>query len=85
MMAHLNEEAPPPSSLKPDLPILLDEVILRSISKKKIDRQSSAIDFLAEFENVLAEIYRRSLSYLSNPATETLTFEIPNGEDEFSS
>jgi serine/threonine-protein kinase len=81
MLMHLNEDPAPPSSLNSDLPIFLDEVILRSLSKEKQDRQASAIDFLSEFENVLADIYRRSLSYLSNPATETLSFEA-NNDDE---
>ncbi|MEW6735482.1 MAG: serine/threonine-protein kinase [Acidobacteriota bacterium] len=81
MSKHLNEEPPPPSSLNPELPIMLDEVILRSIAKEKTQRQATTIEFLTEFENVLADIYRRSLSYLSNPATETLSFEL-GAEDE---
>lgn len=83
MLMHLNEAAPPPSSINKEIPIMLDDVILKSIAKKKIDRYSSAMEFLEDFENVLAEIYRRKLSYLSNPATETLMFEIPTElEDE---
>src|SRR5437763_1938007 len=86
MMRHLNEDAPPPSSINRSLPIMLDEVILLSIAKNKANRQASAIDFLTEFEEVLADIYRRSMSYLSNPATETLSFEVnpdvgPDDED----
>jgi eukaryotic-like serine/threonine-protein kinase len=80
MAMHLDTEPPPPSSINEKVPIMLDEVILRSISKNKSDRQSSAVEFLAEFENVLADIYRRSLSYLSNPATETLSFD-PTADD----
>ena len=76
MMKHLKEHAAPPSSINSELPIMLDEVILRSFSKEKEDRQASVIQFLEEFENVLADIYRRSNSYLSNPSTETLSFEI---------
>jgi eukaryotic-like serine/threonine-protein kinase len=81
MSMHLNEDPPPPSSLNQNVPIMLDHVILRSLSKDKDNRQSSAIEFLDEFEDVLAEIYRRSLSYLSNPSTETLSFDA-NADEE---
>lgn len=82
MMRHLEEEPQPPSSLDKDIPILLDQVILRSIAKDRNQRYSSAIDFLTDFEEVLAEIYRRSMSYLSNPATETLMYEIVEIPDD---
>ncbi|MCS6883897.1 MAG: serine/threonine-protein kinase [Acidobacteriota bacterium] len=75
MMRHLSENAPPPSSYNNELPMLLDNVILRSIAKDKYDRQPTVIDFLTEYEEVLVEIYRRSCSYLSNPATKTLNYE----------
>jgi eukaryotic-like serine/threonine-protein kinase len=81
MAMHLHEEPPPPSSLNQHVPILLDDVILRSISKNQDERQPSAIDFLAEFEGVLADIYRRSLSFLSNPSTETLSFDASADDD----
>jgi eukaryotic-like serine/threonine-protein kinase len=81
MAMHLNEDPAPPSSLNENVPIMLDDVILRSLSKDKNQRQPSAIEFLAEFESVLADIYRRSLSFLSNPATETLTFDA-NADEE---
>ncbi len=80
MLKHLNEEPPPPSSLNSNLPMLLDEVILRSIAKDRSERQQTIMDFLNEYEGVLADIYRRSLSYLSNPSTETLSYE-QNDED----
>ncbi len=82
MMRHLEEEPLPPSSLDPKIPILLDQVILRSLAKDRNQRYSSAIEFLTDFEEVLAEIYRRSTSYLSNPATETLMYEIVEIPDE---
>lgn len=82
MMRHLEEEPVPPSSLDKDIPILLDQVILRCLAKDRNQRYNGAIDFLTDFEEVLAEIYRRSMSYLSNPATETLTFEIVDIEDD---
>lgn len=81
MMMHLEKQAPPPSSLNPDLPLLMDEIILQSISKQKEDRQPTVVDFLTDFESILADIYRRSKSFLSNPATETLYFEA-SGEFE---
>ncbi|KAF0247591.1 MAG: serine/threonine protein kinase bacterial [bacterium] len=82
MMRHLEEEPLPPSSFDPEIPLLLDQVILRSLAKDRNHRYSSAIEFLTDFEEVLAEIYRRSVSYLSNPATETLMYEIVEIPDE---
>lgn len=82
MMRHLEEEPQPPSSLDKEIPILLDQVILKSLAKDRNNRYSSVIDFLTDFEEVLAEIYRRSMSYLSNPATETLMYEIVEFDDE---
>jgi serine/threonine-protein kinase len=82
MMRHLEEEPAPPSSLDKNIPILLDQVILRCVAKDRNQRYSSAIEFLTDFEEVLAEIYRRSNSYLSNPATETLMFEVMHFDDE---
>lgn len=82
MMRHLEEEPQPPSSLDREIPILLDQVILRCVAKDRNQRYGTAIEFLTDFEEVLAEIYRRSNSYLSNPSTETLMYEIVNIEDE---
>lgn len=75
MLKHLNDDPPPPSSLNNNLPLLLDEVILRSIAKDKTERQQTVMEFLNDYEGVLADIYRRSVSYLSNPSTETLSYE----------
>lgn len=82
MMRHLEEEPAPPSSLDKNIPILLDQVILRCLAKNREQRYSSVIEFLTDFEEVLVEIYQRSMSYLSNPSTETLMYEIVDIEDD---
>jgi serine/threonine-protein kinase len=82
MMRHLEEEPPPPSSLDKEIPILLDQVILKCLAKDRNQRYNSVVEFLTDFEEVLVEIYHRSMSYLSNPATETLMFEVVEIDDD---
>jgi eukaryotic-like serine/threonine-protein kinase len=41
----LNVEPPPPSTLRPELPALLDQICLKAMAKKPADRYQSWIDF----------------------------------------
>jgi len=45
--AHVNTEAPAPSSLRPDLPRALDKVVLRGLAKDPDDRYASAGELAA--------------------------------------
>jgi serine/threonine-protein kinase len=52
-LAHTRDEPTPPSILHADFPPVLEEVILRGLSKDREERPPSAGAFLVEFENAL--------------------------------
>ncbi|SIH37034.1 serine/threonine-protein kinase pknF [Mycobacteroides abscessus subsp. abscessus] len=52
---HLSEQAPAPSSLRPDLPPQLDTVLMRALSKDREDRYGSSTQFAADLVSALAQ------------------------------
>ena len=51
-----SEPAPPPSSLRPDIPKELDEVVLTLLEKSPDDRYQTAHEFLEELEQVAVKL-----------------------------
>ena len=54
MYAHLMEQAPAPSSLRPELPKAIDPVVSRAMAKKPDDRYDGAGAFAADVRRALA-------------------------------
>jgi eukaryotic-like serine/threonine-protein kinase len=59
LAAHLREPVPPPSELWPDIPVELEELLLRMLAKQPADRPSLAA-VAAGLERVRVELVRRS-------------------------
>jgi serine/threonine-protein kinase len=55
MYAHLNTDAPAPSSIRPDLPHALDAVIFKGLAKDPDERWSTAGEFAAAARKALRE------------------------------
>jgi serine/threonine-protein kinase len=55
MYAHLNTDAPAPSSIRPDLPKALDDVILKGLAKDPDERWATAGEFAAAARKALSE------------------------------
>jgi serine/threonine-protein kinase len=53
---HLNEPPEPPSKRRPDLPAVVDRLLLRALAKKPNERYSSAEDFRAAISAVAARL-----------------------------
>ena len=51
-----SEPAPPPSSIRPDIPKELDEIVLTLLEKSPDDRYQTADEFLEELEKVAVKI-----------------------------
>jgi eukaryotic-like serine/threonine-protein kinase len=49
-MKHVNELPAPPSSLRPDIPPDLDQIVLRSLAKDPADRYQTAEEFIEDLE-----------------------------------
>jgi serine/threonine-protein kinase len=55
MYAHLNTDAPAPSSIRPDLPTALDAVVLKGLAKDPDERWASTGEFAAAARKALSE------------------------------
>jgi beta-lactam-binding protein with PASTA domain len=53
-MKHVNELPRPPSSLRPEIPSELDQIILRALAKDPADRYQTAEEFIEDLERVEA-------------------------------
>lgn len=51
---HVGEQAPPPSSIAPDVPDALDRITMKALAKNPDERYSSAAAFRSDLENALA-------------------------------
>jgi serine/threonine-protein kinase len=66
---HLSERAPLPSRLNPRLPQVLDDVLLKGLSKKRDERQTSAGALAREFEAAVAGIEDMEVVLLTSQPT----------------
>src|SRR5258708_19967374 len=71
MYQHFNVQPPPPSKYNPQLPAVVDAVILRALAKKSQDRFPSIADFAREFEQAMQLL----------PAKLVVTPQQPNADD----
>jgi eukaryotic-like serine/threonine-protein kinase len=53
-MKHVNELPKPPSSLRPEIPPALDQIVLRALAKDPEDRYQTAEEFIEDLERVEA-------------------------------
>jgi serine/threonine protein kinase/beta-lactam-binding protein with PASTA domain len=53
-MKHVNELPRPPSSLRPEIPPELDQIVLRALAKDPADRYQTAEEFIEDLERVEA-------------------------------
>ncbi|MDH7486435.1 MAG: tetratricopeptide repeat protein [Anaerolineae bacterium] len=56
IMRHLTESPPPPSQINPGLPLAVERVILKALSKSPADRYQTAGEMVAALEEALAGI-----------------------------
>ncbi|MGH3039388.1 MAG: Stk1 family PASTA domain-containing Ser/Thr kinase [Gaiellaceae bacterium] len=49
-MKHVNDVPPPPSSLRPEIPFELDQIVLRALAKDPGDRYQTAEEFIEDLE-----------------------------------
>lgn len=54
ILKHLGDPLPPPSSLKPDIPPGIEQVVLKSLAKKPEDRFANTAEFLSAWKQALA-------------------------------
>jgi hypothetical protein len=55
ILKHLNEPAPRPSSINPDIPQEIEDIILKAIAKEPDDRYATAQEMVAHIEVVLGD------------------------------
>ncbi|HZJ62394.1 MAG TPA: bifunctional serine/threonine-protein kinase/formylglycine-generating enzyme family protein [Kofleriaceae bacterium] len=56
MMAHVQQPPEPPSAFRPHLPPALEQVMLQSLAKNRVDRPQSCADFRAALEHSLVDV-----------------------------
>ena len=65
-LKHINEELPKPSSINPDIPSNLENIILRATCKNQADRYQNADEMLRDMRGVLQNPnYKVSMAYLN--------------------
>ncbi len=74
---HLTLIPPPPSSLNPDIPGVLDDIILRLLAKKREDRFPSAWHVIDAIQEQAALEDTTSISLTSRPLTTPTAWEGP--------
>lgn len=55
LLKHVGDQLPPPSSIKPDVPESIEQVVLKSLAKHPGDRYSTVAEFLAAWKDALQE------------------------------
>jgi eukaryotic-like serine/threonine-protein kinase len=69
----LKGNVPPPSSLVPGLPVVVDKIMLRALSPNPLDRYGTADEMAAEIENMLSPASQRAVGeWVTKLAAEAL-------------
>jgi len=55
ILKHVSDPLPPPSSLKPDIPEAIENVVLKALAKHPEDRYASVTEFLSAWKKALDE------------------------------
>jgi serine/threonine protein kinase len=55
ILQHVSDPLPPPSTLKPDIPEAIEQVILKALAKKPEDRYNTVNEFLSAWKRALEE------------------------------
>jgi serine/threonine-protein kinase len=79
MMAHVNQEPPPPSRYRPNLPDALERLLLDALSKAPADRPQSCADFKDRLEDALSGVTPARIGGASSDAPERIT--VGEGEE----
>ncbi|HEX5691783.1 MAG TPA: protein kinase, partial [Roseiflexaceae bacterium] len=58
LMKHIYDPLPPPRSIKPDLPVVVEQVLSRALAKEPEDRYQSAGEMAAEIRRASVQIER---------------------------
>jgi len=56
MMMQLNDPPPPPSSVVPDVPSVIDDIVVRAMAKRPADRFADANEFARALEDTIASL-----------------------------
>ncbi len=66
LLKHVGDQLPPPSSIKPDVPEAIEQVVLKALAKHPGDRYSTVAEFLAAWKDALQEA--RSVQRTAGPS-----------------
>jgi serine/threonine protein kinase len=55
LLKHVGDQLPPPSSIKPDVPEAIEQVVLKALAKHPGDRYSTVAEFLAAWKDAFQE------------------------------
>lgn len=69
LFAHVGEPPQPPSSVRPDLPRSLDDVILRALAKDPADRYPTCREFMSAAQKALGTSPGRDTTLLARPTS----------------
>ena len=75
LFKHISDPLPPPSLVKPDIPPVIEQVLLKALAKEPRDRFATAAEFVAAWERALRdrESIQRPPEVLTVPPARTTT------------
>src|SRR5688572_3617726 len=68
LFKHISDPLPPPSLVKSDIPVPIEQVILKALARDPRDRFATAAEFVAAWERALEEAVRRATEVTSAPS-----------------
>jgi tRNA A-37 threonylcarbamoyl transferase component Bud32 len=68
LFKHISDPLPPPSLVKSDVPVPIEQVILKALAKDPRDRYATAAEFVTAWKRALEEAVRRATEVTSAPS-----------------